>query len=80
MQDSKFADIGFSDFPIFIFKVNQVFMFSWKKKTTLEKVVIDEEELDGIEIDGISNLENLPRTVFIIRKWSLMEKSLIENY
>ena len=29
------------------------------------KVVIDEEELHGIEIDGILNLENLSRTVFI---------------
>ena len=51
-----------------------------EKDNPVEKVVIDEEELDGIEIDGISNLENLPRTVFIIKKWSLMEKSLIENY
>ena len=71
MQDSKFADIGFSDFPIFIFK---------EKDNPVEKVVEDEEELDGIEIDGISNLENLPRTVLIISKWSLMEKSLLENY
>ena len=32
----------------------------------MEKVFIDEEELDGIEkIDGILNLENLPRTIFI---------------
>ena len=31
----------------------------------VEKVVIDEEELHGIEIDGILNLGNLPRTVFI---------------
>ena len=31
----------------------------------VEKVVIDEESLDGIEIDCILNLENLPRTVFI---------------
>ena len=30
-----------------------------------EKFVIDEEELDGIEIDGILNLENLPGTMFI---------------
>ena len=35
MQDSTFADIDFSGFCI----------FEWKKKTTLEKVVIDEEEL-----------------------------------
>ena len=38
-------------------------MFSGKKNTTLEKVVIDKQELNGIEIDDIWNLENLPRTV-----------------
>ena len=47
MQDSKFADIYFSEFSSFIFKV------------PVEKVVIDEEELHGIEIDGILNLEIL---------------------
>ena len=32
----------------------------------MEKSFIDEEELDGIEeIDGILNLVNLPRTMFI---------------
>ena len=43
----------FSDFSSFIFKVS------------VEKVVIDEEELHGIGIDGILKLENLSRTVFI---------------
>ena len=43
----------FSDFCSFIFKVS------------VEKVVIDKEELHGNEIDGILNLENLSRTVFI---------------
>ena len=47
MQGSKFADIYFYEFSSFIFKV------------PVEKVVIDEEELHGIEIDGILNLENL---------------------
>ena len=45
-----FADINFSDFfccCCFIFEV------------PVEKVVIDEEELHGIETDGILNLENL---------------------
>ena len=53
MQDSTFTDISFSDFSSFIFKV------------PVEKVVIDEEEL---EIDGILNLENLSRTC-----WNLKE-------
>ena len=43
----------FSDFSSFILKV------------PVEKVVMDEEELHGIEIDGILNLENQSRTVFI---------------
>ena len=53
MRDSTFVDIGFSDISSFIFKI------------PVEKLVIDEEELHGIKIDGILNLENLSRTVFI---------------
>ena len=44
MEDSTFADIYFSEFSSFIFKV------------PVEKVVFDEEELHGIEIDGFLNL------------------------
>ena len=55
--------IDLSDFSIFIFKANHV--FKEEKNNPVKKVVIDEEELDGIEIDGVSNLENLPRTMFI---------------
>ena len=40
-------------------------MFSWKKDNPSEIVVIDEEELDGIVIDGIWNLDDRPRIVFI---------------
>ena len=47
IQYTTFADIHFSDFSSFIFEV------------TVEKVVIDAEELHGIEIDGILNLQNL---------------------
>ena len=36
-----------------------------EKDNPVENVAVDEEELDGIEIDGILNLENLPRAVFI---------------
>ena len=53
MQYSTFADINFSDFSSFIFKV------------PVEKDVIDEEELHGIKIDVILNLGSLSRTVFI---------------
>ena len=59
MQDSTFADFDFSGFSLFIFKVNHVFME--EKDSPVEKVVIDEEKLDGIDI----NLENLPRIVSI---------------
>ena len=54
MRDSMFADIYFSEFCSFIFKVH------------VEKVAVDEEELHGIEIDGFLNLlDNLSRTIFI---------------
>ena len=42
MPDSKFADIYFSEFSSFIFKV------------LVEKVVTDEEELHGIDVGGIT--------------------------
>ena len=36
-----------------------------KKVNLLKKNVIDEEKLDGIDIDGIGNLEDSLRLVFI---------------
>ena len=47
MQYSTFADRNFSDFSSFILE------------DLVEKVVTDQEELHGIEIDSILNLENL---------------------
>ena len=41
----------------FIFKENHVFLE--EKDNPSEKVVIVEEELDGIDIDGVGNLLNL---------------------
>ena len=43
----------FSDFSSFTFKV------------PVKKVVADKEELHGIEIDGMLNLENLSRAMLI---------------
>ena len=58
-----FAGIDFSNFSDFIFKANHVFIEN--KDNISEKVVIDDEELDGIDIDGIGNLKDLPRILFI---------------
>ena len=59
IQYSTFANITFSDFSSFIFKV------------PVEEGV-NEEELHGVEIDGILNFENLSRTVFIYEEcWDL---------
>ena len=63
MQDSTFEEINFSNFSSFIFKVNHVFME--EKHNPLEKVVIVEKKIDYIEIDGVWNLEKLPKTMFI---------------
>ena len=59
MQETIFADIDFSNFSGFIFKVNYVFME--EKDNPSEKVA----KLNGTEIDGIWNLGYLPGTVFI---------------
>ena len=58
MQDPTFADIEFSNFSSFIFKLNHVFME--ENENLEEKFIVGEEELDGIAIDGILNSENLP--------------------
>ena len=63
MQDSTFEDVNFSNFSSFILKVNHVFME--EKHNPLEKVVIVEKKIDYIEIDGVWNLEKLPKTMFI---------------
>ena len=63
MQHSTSADINCSDFSIFIFQVNHVFMK--EKDNPLKKDVIDKEELDCIEIEGILSLEHLTRAMFI---------------
>ena len=57
MQEIPFASIDFSDFSSFIFKVNHVFLE--EKDNPPEKVVIDEEELDGLEKHCTWNLEDL---------------------
>ena len=50
MQDSKFADIVFL---IFLVLFSKQITFSWKKDNPVGKVAIDEDEIDGIEINGI---------------------------
>ena len=47
----------------FIFKENHVFIE--EDDNPLDKVVTVKEELDGIDIDGIGNLVDLHRLMFI---------------
>ena len=63
MQGSTPADIDYPTFSFFIFKVHCTFME--EKDNPVQKVVIDEGELDDIKIYGILGLENLPRAVLI---------------
>ena len=37
-----------------------------EEKNSPENIVIVEEELDGVDIDSIGNLEDLPRLLFIV--------------
>ena len=50
----------------FIFKENQVFIED--EDNPSDKVVMVEEELDGIDIDGIENVVDLPRLMLIKEK------------
>ena len=49
----------------FIFKENHVFI---EENNPSDKVVTADEELDAIDIDGIGNLVDLPRLMFINEK------------
>ena len=64
MQETTLVGIDFSDFSSFIFAVNH-FLTEEEDNPLEEKVVLDQEELDGVDIDGIRNLEDLRRIVFI---------------
>ena len=56
------SQIIFFCFSSFIFKNSHVLV---EKHNPSEEIVIVKEELDGIDIDDIGNLENLLRIVFI---------------
>ena len=57
MKDTIFAYIAFSNFSSFIFKMNHVFI---EKDNLRENIIMVEEELDDVDIDGIGNSEGLP--------------------
>ena len=57
MKDTIFAYIAFSNFSSFIFKMNHVFI---EKDNLRENIIIVEEELADVDIDGIGNSEGLP--------------------
>ena len=63
----------------FIFKENLVFIE--EEDNPSDKVVRDEEELDGIDINGIGNLVDLPRLMFIDEEFGNLKvvvESLLE--
>ena len=57
-KKATFSDTDFFDVSCFSFKENQ-------EDNPSEKILIVEEELDGIDSDGIGNLAYLLRLVFI---------------
>ena len=59
IQKTSFAD---NETFSFIFDENHVFI---EEDNFSGKVVTVEEELDAIEVDGIGNLADLPRLIFI---------------
>ena len=62
IDETTFADIDLLYFSTFNLKKNQGFIEEDKPS---ENAVIVEEELNRFNIDGIENLDNLPRFVFI---------------
>ena len=62
IEEITFADIDLFYFFSFIFKKKLLFH---RRRKPSEKVVIVEEELPGIDIDDIGNLEDSPQLLFI---------------
>ena len=60
----------------FVFKENHVFIEE-EEDNPSDKVVTVEEELDGTDIDGIGNLVDLPRLMFINEECGNLNKSLM---
>ena len=61
---NKIDKTTFANIDLFFYFYFKKHVFIEEDKP-LENVVIVEEELSGFDIDGIENLENLPRFVFI---------------
>ena len=55
----------------FTFKGNHNFIE--EEENPSDKVPMVKEELDGIDIDGIRNLVDLPRLLFNVQRWKIWE-------
>ena len=62
MEETTFADI---DFFIFLVLFSKTITLKLNSTTLQKKIVIVKEELDGIDIYDIGNLEDLLRIVLI---------------
>ena len=62
MEETTFTEFDLFHFSSFFFQKTGAF---FEEDNPSEKNVIVEEELDGIDIDEIRNLEDSPRLVFI---------------
>ena len=65
LEPNKMQELPFADNEMFKFylKINHVFIE--EEDNPSNKVAIDEEEIDGIAINGIGNLVDLPRLMLI---------------
>ena len=75
IKKTTFAN-NFVDFPNFIFKENEVLIEEDKPS---EKIAIVKEELDGIDIDDVGNLEDLLKIVFIYEERDRDVRELTRN-
>ena len=61
---NKIKETSFANNETFKFYFRRKSRFHWKRSPS-NKVVTVQEELDGIDIDGIGNLMDLPGLMFI---------------
>ena len=62
---SKIEETSFADNETIKFIFKDIHVFIEEEDNPSDKVVTFEEELDGIDVNGIGNLVVLPRLIFI---------------
>ena len=78
MMRNNLEETMFVDNYYFLVLFSTKITFLLKKKTILQEKLEELEELDCVDVDGIGNLEDLPRLVFIDEECENINKVVVD--